>query len=66
MWQNLRDIGGRNEPCPACGALPTEPTRALGTFVIEAEAIDVTEIDESEGAEGPSPKSFGAPEAPQG
>ena len=42
MWQNLRDLGGENEPCPACGATPTEPTRALGAFVIEAEAVEVT------------------------
>lgn len=54
MWQNLRDIGGRNEPCPACGALPDEPARALGTFVIEAEAVDVTDVDEPEGGEGPA------------
>jgi hypothetical protein len=46
MWQNLRDIGGQKEPCPACGAAPVEPTRALGAFVIEAEAIDVTDIKE--------------------
>lgn len=45
MWQNLRDIGGQSEPCPACGAVPAEPTRALGAFVIEAEAIDVTDVE---------------------
>jgi hypothetical protein len=43
MWQNLRDLGGRNEPCPACGTVPVEPTRALGTFVIEGEAIDISD-----------------------
>lgn len=47
MWQNLRDIGGKKEPCPACGAAPVEPTRALGAFVIEAEAIDITDGDPS-------------------
>jgi hypothetical protein len=40
MWQNLRDIGGRNEPCPACGAVPPDPSRTLGTFVIDVEAIE--------------------------
>jgi hypothetical protein len=44
MWQNLRDIGGKNEPCPACGTIPAEPTRALGAFVIEGTAIEETEI----------------------
>jgi hypothetical protein len=43
MWQNLRDIGGKSEPCPACGATPVEPTRALGAFVIEGEAVELTE-----------------------
>jgi len=43
MWQNLRDIGGQKEPCPACGAAPAEATRTLGAFVIEAEAIDITD-----------------------
>ena len=52
MWQNLRDIGGQREPCPACGAPPAEPTRALGAFVIEAEAIDVTDFEEDVGEEG--------------
>lgn len=46
MWQNLRDIGGENEPCPACGIMPTEPTRALGAFTIEDEVIDAVVIDE--------------------
>ncbi|HEY8809269.1 MAG TPA: hypothetical protein VIM28_04525 [Solirubrobacterales bacterium] len=46
MWQNLRDIGGRNEPCPACGAVPIQPTRALGAFKVESDVIDVTAIEE--------------------
>ena len=45
MWQNLRDIGGQNEPCPACGAVPAEPSRALGAFVIDAHAVEETEDD---------------------
>jgi hypothetical protein len=40
MWQNFRDVGGRNEPCPACGAMPADPTRALGAFVIEGEVVE--------------------------
>jgi hypothetical protein len=50
MWQNLRDIGGRNEPCPACGASPVQPTRALGTFVIDVEAVEETVVDEPGGS----------------
>ncbi|HEX8054377.1 MAG TPA: hypothetical protein VF517_15420 [Thermoleophilaceae bacterium] len=46
MWQNLRDIGGRNEPCPACGTIPAEPNRALGTFVVEGTATELTDVDE--------------------
>ena len=46
MWQNLRDIGGQNEPCPACGAIPAQPARALGAFVIEGDAVDVTTTEE--------------------
>ncbi len=45
MWQNVRDIGGRNEPCPACGAASARPDRALGTFVIDVEAIEVSDED---------------------
>jgi hypothetical protein len=44
MWQNLRDIGGHNEPCPACGALSPEPARTLGAFALET--IDATAIEE--------------------
>jgi hypothetical protein len=40
MWQNLRDISGHNEPCPACGAVQTGPDRALGTFVVDVEAVE--------------------------
>ena len=43
MWQNLRDLGGRNEPCPACGAVPPEPARTLGAFVIDSHAVELTE-----------------------
>lgn len=46
MWQNLRDIGGENEPCPACGAVPNQPSRALGAFQIEGGVIEVTAIEE--------------------
>jgi hypothetical protein len=48
MWQNLRDIGGRNEPCPACGAVQIEPARALGTFVIDVEAISEEVVPDAE------------------
>jgi hypothetical protein len=48
MWQNLRDIGGQKEPCPACGAAPAEPTRALGAFVIDVDAIEVTAIEDED------------------
>ncbi len=48
MWQNLRDIGGRNEPCPACGAVQVEPDRALGTFVIDVEAIEEEIVADAE------------------
>ncbi|HEY1687815.1 MAG TPA: hypothetical protein VGF95_03020 [Solirubrobacteraceae bacterium] len=43
MWQNLRDLGGRKEPCPACGALPDDPQRTLGAFVIEGHAVEETD-----------------------
>ena len=46
MWQNLRDIGGENEPCPACGVMPVEPARALGAFQIEGEVIDAIAVEE--------------------
>lgn len=48
MWQNLRDIGGQNEPCPACGAMPATPNRALGTFSIDHEVIDAVVVDEED------------------
>lgn len=48
MWQNLRDIGGRNEPCPACGAMPVEPTRALGAFGADGEVIEGIAIEEDD------------------
>lgn len=48
MWQNLRDLGGQNEPCPACGAVPASPTRALGAFIIEADAIETEPLAEEE------------------
>lgn len=48
MWQNLRDIGGKNEPCPACGAVPVQPTRALGAFRVEDDVIDVVAIEEED------------------
>jgi hypothetical protein len=44
MWQNLRDLGGRKEPCPACGAVPDDPQRALGAFVIEGHAIEEADV----------------------
>jgi hypothetical protein len=51
MWQNLRDIGGRNEPCPACGAVQADPERALGAFVIDVEAIEEDIADDAEVAQ---------------
>ncbi len=38
MWQNVRDLGGKDEPCPACGAIQIDEDRHVGAFVLDVEA----------------------------
>jgi hypothetical protein len=45
MWQNVRDLGGKHEPCPACGSPQVDEDLHLGAFVIDAEVEDLTEAD---------------------
>lgn len=40
MWQNVRDLEGRAEPCPACGATSDDGHRHLQPFVIDVEAVE--------------------------
>lgn len=40
MWQNVRDLEGQNEPCPACGASTHGADRHLQPFVIDVEAVE--------------------------
>ncbi len=45
MWQNVRDLGARDEPCPACGALQIDEERHLGAFVVDVDAEDVADAE---------------------
>jgi hypothetical protein len=47
MWQNIRDVGDPNEPCPACGAPQIADDRHLRAFAVDSSA----EID-TDGGEG--------------
>lgn len=38
MWQNVRDLGADEEPCPACGARQIDEERQLKEFAVEADA----------------------------
>ncbi|HKG03675.1 MAG TPA: hypothetical protein VKB03_10860 [Conexibacter sp.] len=45
MWQNVRDLGAQDEPCPACGASQVDEERHLGAFVVEATAEEIADAE---------------------
>lgn len=54
MWQNVRDLGDEDEPCPACGAAPVAESRELGAFALDDDIVesDAEEILGDEAVEG--------------
>jgi hypothetical protein len=40
MWQNVRDLGDPNEPCPACGAPQVGEDRHLKAFAMDGTVVE--------------------------
>jgi hypothetical protein len=45
MWQNVRDLGAQDEPCPACGAPQVDEDRHIGAFAIDVEAEEIFDAE---------------------
>lgn len=45
MWRNVRELGEKDEPCPACGAPELDEDRHLGAFVVTAEAEEIVDAE---------------------
>ena len=47
IWNNIRDLG-EDMPCPVCGASPSPEHRHLPAFVIDADAVEDSEVPDLE------------------
>lgn len=57
MWQNVRDLGEQDEPCPACGLRRIGESHQIGAFavdgedegIVDAEVVEAGVSDNTEG-----------------